>query len=289
VTRVIVLLVPGQGSQTPGLLAPWLELPGTRALLGSFSEAAGMDLLALGTTGTAEQIRDTAVAQPLLTAAALLSSRAVDVPVGAVCGHSVGEVAALAIAGVIEPLTAVFLAAERGKAMAQASALRPTGMCAVLGGVEEEILEQATGLELAIRNAPGQLVLSGPVDALTAFSANPPKGARVRPLATAGAFHSSAMLPAVPQLQILVSSLTARNATIPVVANADGALVTDGRELLDRLVGQLTGAVRFDSCLQTIAGLGAAGVLELAPAGTLTAIAKRAGLETVELDLRVFA
>lgn len=287
-TLVIVLLVPGQGSQTPGLLGPLLDVRGARAALDGYSEAAGLDLLSLGTTGTAEEIRDTAVAQPLLTAAALLSARALDLPVAAICGHSVGEVAALALAGVIEPLTAVYLAAQRGKAMAEASAIRPTGMCAVLGGDEDEVLAQAGGLELAIRNAPGQLVLSGSIDAIAAFQ--PPAGARVRSLATAGAFHSSAMLPAVPQLQALVSSLTAHDATVPVIANADGALVTDGRELLDRLVGQLTGAVRFDTCLETIAGLGAP-VQELAPAGTLTAIAKRAGLDTVALsaDLRVNA
>lgn len=281
---MIVLLVPGQGSQTPGLLTPWLDLPGARQSLAAFSDAAGMDLLALGTTGTAEDIRDTAVAQPLLTATALLSAGAVEAPTAAICGHSVGEVAALALAGVIEPLTAVYLAAERGKAMAEASAIRPTGMCAVLGGDEGDILAKAAGLELAIRNAPGQIVLSGSTDDLAAFAAEPPPGARVRPLATAGAFHSSAMLPAVPGLKALVASLDAADATVPVIANADGELVTDGRELMDRLVGQLTGPVRFDLCLETIATLGA-DVLELAPAGTLTAIAKRTGLGTRMIGL----
>jgi [acyl-carrier-protein] S-malonyltransferase len=281
---VTVLLVPGQGSQTPGLLAPWLELPGATKALAAFSDAAGMDLLTLGTTGTADQIRDTAIAQPLLTATALLSAGAVDEQASAICGHSVGEVAALALAGVIEPLTAVYLAAERGREMAEAAAIRPTGMCAVLGGVEDEVLDQAKGLELAIRNAPGQIVLSGSAEDLAAFAAQPPPGARVRPLATAGAFHSSAMLPAVPGLRAVVSSLDAADATVPVIANADGALVTDGRELLDRLVGQLTGPVRFDLCLETIAALGS-DVLELAPAGTLTAIAKRTGLSALAIGM----
>ena len=276
--RVMILLVPGQGSQTPGLLTPVLDAPGAPEALASFSEAAGIDLLALGTTGTAEQIRDTAVAQPLLTAAALLSARAIESQPGAVCGHSVGEIAALAIAGVIEPITAVYLAAERGRLMAEASALAPTGMCAVLGGDESEVLKAAAGagLELAIRNAPGQLVLSGPSDRVTAFGERPPAAARVRPLATAGGFHSSAMLPAVQPLRALVSSMTAADAAFPVIANADGALLTNGRELLDRLVPQLTGPVRFDLCLETIAGLHPTAVLELAPAGTLTAMAKRA-------------
>ena len=274
----MVLLVPGQGSQTPGLLTPWLDAPGAQSALAGFSAAADLDLLALGTTGTAEQIRDTAVAQPLLTAAALLSARALDAQPGAVCGHSVGELAALAIADVIEPYVAVHLAAVRGRLMAEASALAPTGMCAVLGGDEAQVLAAATeaGLELAIRNGPGQLVLSGPDDLITAFAQTPPAGTRVRRLATAGGFHSSAMRSAVPAFGGLIASMTANHAAVPVIANADGALLTDGRELLDRLVGQLTGPVRFDRCLETIAGLSPTAIRELAPAGTLTAITRRA-------------
>lgn len=284
---VIVLLVPGQGSQTPGMVVPWLDLPGAAADLATWSEAAGVDLLHLGTEAGAEEIRDTAMAQPLLTATALLSARALAVVPDVVCGHSIGEVAALAVAGVLDAGNAVRLAAERGRAMAAAAATRPTGMVAVLGGEAEDVLAAAAahGLEVATVNVAGQVVLGGPVPALDALAAAPPAGARVRRLETAGAFHTSAMSPAVPALSELVAALTPGLPVCAVVANADGAVVTGGRELLDRLVGQLTGPVRFDLCLRTVAGLGPTRVIELAPGGTLAAIAKRAlpGVEVVSL------
>lgn len=275
---MILLLVPGQGSQTPGMLAPWLELPGAAADLATWSEAADLDLLHLGTAADANQIRDTAIAQPLLTATALLSARALDVVPDVVCGHSIGELAALAVAGVLDATTAVRLAAERGRAMAVAAASHPTGMVAVLGGNADEVLAAAAahGLEVATVNVAGQVVLGGPVDALDAFAAAPPTAARVRRLETAGAFHTSAMSSAVPRLAELVAATTPGQPVCTVVANADGAVMSDGRELLDRLVGQLTGPVRFDLCLQTIAGLSPTLVIELAPGGTLAAVVKRA-------------
>ncbi|MCW2598386.1 MAG: malonyl CoA-acyl carrier protein transacylase [Frankiales bacterium] len=278
VVGVIVLLVPGQGSQTPGMLVPWLDLPGAAGDLATWSDACGLDLLHLGTAAGADEIRDTAVAQPLLTATALLSARALDVTPDMVCGHSIGELAALAVAGVLDDTSAVRLAAERGRAMAVAAASQPTGMAAVLGGDADEVLAAAVvhGLEVATVNVAGQVVLGGPLDALDALAAAPPASARVRRLETAGAFHTSAMSSAVPRLSELVAATTPGWPVCAVVANADGAIVTDGRELLDRLVGQLTGPVRFDLCLQTIAGRSPSLVIELAPGGTLAAVAKRA-------------
>ena len=260
------------------MLLPWLDLPGAAGDLATWSEASGLDLLALGTCADAEEIRDTAVAQPLLTAAALLSFRASGLTPDAVCGHSVGELAALAVAGVITPTEAVTLAAERGRAMAAAAALAATGMVATLGGDAEAVAEAAAalGLEPATINVAGQVVYGGPVAALDALAEQQPGGTRVRRLETAGAFHTSAMATAVPRLQELVSSLTPHDPRCAVVANADGAVVTSGRELLDRLVGQLTGPVRFDLCLATLDHLRTTDVVELAPAGTLVALAKRA-------------
>lgn len=275
---MIVLLAPGQGAQTSGMLVPWLTRPGAEELLAGWSAAAGIDLLALGTVADAGTIRDTAVAQPLLTAAALLSFDAVAVAADVAVGHSVGELAALAVAGVIDPTTAVRLAAERGRAMAAAAALTPTGMVAVLGGDAAEVLARAAELDLQVAtvNVAGQVVLGGPVAALEALAAQPPAGARVRQLETAGAFHTRAMAPAVPRFAEVVAGLTPAEPRCTVLANADGAAVTSGRELLDRLVGQLTGPVRFDACLRTVRDLSPTTVIELAPGGTLTAIAKRA-------------
>jgi len=275
---VIAFLAPGQGSQTPGMLAPWLALPGATALVDAWSDAAGLDLVHLGTVAGADEIRDTAVAQPLLTATALLSAHSLMQRPDVVLGHSVGELAALALAGVIDATTAVRLAAERGRAMAKAAAEQPTGMAATLGGDEAAVLAGATalGLEVATVNVAGQTVFGGPIAALDTLAAEQPGGARVRRLETAGAFHTSAMASAAPVLAELVAELSPNAPTATVIANKDGAVVTDGRELLDRLVGQLTGPVRFDLCLQTLAGLAPTEVVELAPGGTLAALVKRA-------------
>ena len=275
---VNAVLVPGQGSQTPGMLVPWLALPEAETHLRDWSDAAGLDLVHLGTVAGADEIRDTAVAQPLLAATALLSARALPAPPEVVCGHSVGELGALALAGVLTPVDAVRLAAERGRLMAKAAAERPTGMVATLGGDDLAAREVAElyGLEVATVNVAGQTVYGGPVDALEAFAAAAPGGARVRRLETAGAFHTSAMALAVPGFAALVAELTPRDATVPVVANADGAVLTDGRALVDRLVVQLTGPVRFDLCLQALAARAPEQLVELAPSGTLAALAKRA-------------
>ena len=257
------------------MLLPWLESRATEQLA-LWSDAAGLDLLRLGTTAEADEIRDTSVAQPLLTAAALLSWQALGTAPDVVLGHSVGELAALAVAGVITPTDAVVLAAERGRAMAAAAAQAPTGMAATLGGDAEVVAAAAAalGLEVATVNVAGQTVYGGPVAALDQLAEQQPGGARVRRLETAGAFHTSAMAPAVPRLQELVDGLTPNDPTCTVIANKDGAAVTSGRELLDRLVGQLTGPVRFDLCLAAVAH--ATEVVELAPGGTLVALAKRA-------------
>ena len=256
------------------MLGPWLELPGAPSTVQRWSERTGLDLVALGTTASAEQVRATEVAQPLLTAVALLSGRALlagrtpDV----VCGHSIGELSALALAGVMTDDDAVALAAGRGALMAEAAAARPTTMAAVLGGTLDEADLAAAGLEVATVNVPGQVVVGGPVDALEAWT--PPAGARVRRLDVAGAFHTSAMAPAVDGFAALVAGTATQDALCDVVANGDGAVLRDGRELMSRLVGQLTSPVRFDLCLQALTG--ATDAVELAPAGVLAGMAKRA-------------
>lgn len=268
------------------MLRPWLALPGAQARLDQWSRLTGLDLTRLGTEATAEELRDTAVAQPILTVAALLSAEALVAAEGrspdAVCGHSIGELAAVAVAGVLTADEAVALAAARGAAMAAAAAAAPTGMAAVLGGDDADVRRAAAehGLEVATVNVAGQLVLGGALDALDAFAAAPPGRARVRRLDVAGAFHTRAMLPAVEELQRRVDALDPGTATCPIVANADGAWLIDGREVLNRLVGQLTGPVRFDLCLASLTG--ATHVVEVAPGGVLAGLAKRA-LPTAQL------
>ena len=277
---MVALLFPGQGSQHAGMLASWLELPASEPTLVHWSGLAGIDLLAAGTTWTDNEIRDTAVAQPLLTAAALLSARALlgEERPDVVCGHSVGELPALAVAGVLTDDEAITLAALRGRAMAAAAGVAATGMAAVLGGDTDLVLALAErlGLEVATVNVAGQVVLGGSTQSLDELAAHPPTGARVRRLDVAGAFHTTAMRPAVTAFTAAVADLTPGTPRVAVVANRDGAVVTEGRHALDRLVAQLTTAVRFDRCLERIAALGVRSAVEVAPAGTLTALAKRA-------------
>lgn len=274
VDLVHLLLSPGQGSQSPGLLTPWLELPQATATVERWSARTGLDLLELGTSAPADVVRRTELAQPLLTAVALLSGRALlaGAQPGVVLGHSVGELSALALAGVLDDDDAVVLAAGRGALMAAAAARRATGMAALLGGTVDEHAVADAGLELATVNCAGQVVVGGPVEALDAWT--PPRGVRVRRLDVAGAFHTSAMAPAVDGLRSLIAGVPVRDAVCDVIANADGAVLRDGRTLLDRLVGQLTRPVRFDLCLAAVDR--AARATELAPAGVLTALVRRA-------------
>lgn len=277
---MIVVVCPGQGSQTPGFLSPWLERPDAGEVLAAFSDAAGVDLVAAGTEWDADAIRDTRVAQPLIVAASLLALNALGpAPAGVgVAGHSVGELAALATAGVIDPLTAMRLVGIRGRAMADAAALEPTGMSAIIGGDETAVLERLAELDLtpANYNGAGQIVAAGDLGALAALADAPVAGTRVIPLAVAGAFHTRFMEPAVETLRAAVADITPEDPTITVWTNRDGSVVTDGATALDLLVGQIANPVRWDLCMSSFAEHGVTGIIELTPAGTLTGLAKRA-------------
>ena len=278
---MIALLAPGQGSQTPGMLAEWLTLPGAQATLDTWSGISGLDLARLGTTATAEEITDTAVTQPLVVATTLLAYGGLvkrGLPAQTVvAGHSVGEIAAYAIAGVISPDDAVKLAAVRGTEMAKACAAEPTGMSAVLGGDEAEVLARLEALELvpANRNAAGQIVAAGAVSALEKLAEDPPAKARVRQLATAGAFHTHYMASALAGYAEAAAETTPADPTTTLLSNVDGKPVTSGTDAMEKLVAQLTRPVRWDLCTQTMRDLGITAIVEFPPAGALTGIAKR--------------
>lgn len=291
---MLVLVAPGQGAQTPGFLEPWLGVPAVAERMQWWSAVTGLDLVRYGTTADAEEIRDTAIAQPLLVASALASvlclfphpADAFDV-VSAAAGHSVGEIAALAGANVISAESALVLVRERGRAMAAAAAATPTGMTAVLGGDPDEVLAalERHGLTAANVNAAGQVVAAGTMDQLASFAADSPDKARLRPLSVAGAFHTQHMHPAVERLESLARSISVRDPRTRLVSNADGAIVHSGKEALERVVRQVSNPVRWDLCMQTFADLGVTGILEVPPAGTLTGLARRAlpGVETFAL------
>lgn len=291
---VLVIVAPGQGAQTPGFLAPWLEDDVFASRMHWLSTVAGLDLAHHGTVSDAETIRDTRIAQPLLLATCLVATLELFPhptdgfsQVGAVAGHSVGELAAAVGARAITAEQAMVLVRERGNAMADASAATPTGMTAVLGGDRDDVLATLArhGLVAANDNGPGQVVAAGTTEQLAALAADPPTKARLIPLPVAGAFHTEHMAPAVGHVARLAMSVSTHDPRIPFISNRDGQVVHDGREVLKRIVGQISHPVRWDLCLDTMADLGVTGILEMPPAGTLTGIAKRAlkGVETFAL------
>ncbi len=274
----MAIVAPGQGAQKPGMLASWLELDGAPETLAQMSDRAHLDLTRLGTEASAEEIKDTAVTQPLVVASALLAARYLRIPTtAAVAGHSVGELAAAAVAGVFADLDAVQLAAIRGQAMSAACALTPTGMSAVMGGDTDAVLAALEELDLvgANVNGGGQIVAAGPLEALDQLKADPPPATRIIPLPVAGAFHTSFMASAEQALREHVGTLTPQDPTHVLLTNSDGTVVGNGDAYLSLLVAQVTHPVRWDLCMQTLANLGVTGVLELPPAGTLVGLVKR--------------
>ncbi|MFG2962062.1 ACP S-malonyltransferase [Streptomyces sp. NPDC048288] len=294
---MLVLVAPGQGAQTPGFLTPWLDLPGVEARLRAWSEVIGLDLVHYGTDADADEIRDTAVAQPLLVAAGLVSAVALGAYAsaadaagapGAVAGHSVGEITAAAVAGVLSEDEALTLVRKRGLAMAEAAAITATGMSALLGGdpdVSVKHLEKL-GLTPANINGAGQIVAAGTLEQLAALAEDKPEGVRkVIALKVAGAFHTHHMGPAVDALAEAAKELSPADPKLTYVSNKDGRTVASGGEVVDRLVGQVANPVRWDLCMETFQELGVTALLELCPGGTLTGLAKRAlpGVRTLAL------
>lgn len=284
---MIVIVCPGQGSQTPGFLEPWLSESSFREQLSSISDAVGIDLVAHGTVSDAETIRDTAIAQPLIVSAGLLTLTALLKDgrrdrVGGIAGHSVGELTAAAGAGILSETDAVAFVRERGAAMAQAAAEVPTGMSAVIGADETELFAKLDelGLSPANYNGGGQIVVAGALSALALLSENPPARARVIPLQVAGAFHTRFMQPAVDHLREFAATLPVSDPTLPIWTNKDGSLVTSGTEYVDLLVGQVSSPVRWDLTMESLQSAGVTGIIEVAPAGALVGLAKR-GLKGV--------
>jgi [acyl-carrier-protein] S-malonyltransferase len=269
------------------MLSPWIEDNESRALLIQWSDAIGLDLIHLGIHASADEIKDTAYAQPLIVAAGLLSMRAIksEGKFSYVAGHSVGEITAAAIAGVITPLDAMKLVRARGSEMAKAASVKPSGMAAVLGGERGVVLAAiaSAGLIAANDNGAGQIVAAGDLDSLAKLA---PEGARVRPLAVAGAFHTSYMQSAVAPMRELASGIQVKDSSVGVFSNKDGAVLTNGREILDRIVAQISNPVRWDLCMAGLLSEGVTGVIELAPAGTLVGLIKRATPEIAQFALK---
>jgi len=284
---VLAIIAPGQGSQTPGMLTSWIQDSDAKDLLKQWSDAIDLDLIHLGTNADETEIKETENAQPLIVAAGLLSARALGAAgkYACVAGHSVGEITAAAIAGVFSPLDAMKLVRRRGIEMAKAASITPAGMAAVLGGDREIVLRAITdlGLVAANDNGGGQIVAAGDLDALAQLA---PEGARVRPLAVAGAFHTAYMQPAVEPMRELAATMQVNDPAVVLLSNKDGGVVSSGREVLDRIVNQIANPVRWDLCMQSLLAQGVTGVVELAPAGTLVGLIKRATPSIAQFALK---
>ena len=286
---MLAIIAPGQGSQTPGMFNSWIQDPSLKALLVTWSDSIGLDLLRLGTVADAEEIKDTANAQPLIVAASLLGAHALNIAkVSVTSGHSVGELTAATLSGAVSEVDALTLVRTRGLEMAKAAATSPSGMSAVLGGDRTEVLAAISALNLvaANDNGAGQIVAAGELDSLALLSQNPPAGARVRALAVAGAFHTKFMQPAVEPLRTLASTISTHPAAIQVISNKDGQVITDGAQVLERMINQIASPVRWDLCMESLKSLGVTGVIELPPAGTLVGLLKRAAPEIETFALK---
>nr|WP_100444208.1 ACP S-malonyltransferase [Glycomyces xiaoerkulensis] len=287
---MLAILAPGQGSQKPGFLTPWINSdPSAAGRLREWSELADLDLVRLGTEADQAEITDTANTQPLLVAAGLLAAERLPVAAASVvAGHSVGELTAAALAGILTPEAAVELAAVRGREMAAACDLEPTTMAAVLGGAEADVLAaiEAAGAWPANRNGAGQIVAAGPVAAIEKLTEKAPERARIIPLKVAGAFHTPHMAPARAALEAAAGGIGTADPERTFLSNLDGKAVEGGAQALGRLVEQVTSPVRWDACMGTLGDLGVTAVIELPPAGTLTGLAKRAlkGVERLNVN-----
>ena len=273
------LLTPGQGSQFPRMLRPWLRDPHAVDLLRSWSRTADVDLVHLGTKAGTEEIARTENAQPLLVAQALLLRDLLPLTTTRwiMAGHSVGELAAAAFAGALAPEDAVSLARARGMAMAQACSLAPTTMAAVIGGTPESIVSRLheIGLTAANYNGAGQVVAAGLIENVNRLKQDPPKGTKVHQLSVAGAFHTSYMKPARAEFERAADRIRFHDVTHPLLSNLDGRLVTNGVEIRERLIAQLTVPVRWDLCLTTLGTFSPELVVAAPPGRVMTGLMTR--------------
>jgi [acyl-carrier-protein] S-malonyltransferase len=289
---MIVIVCPGQGSQTPGFFAPWLELPSFRKSIEAMQDASGVDLIKHGTISDAETIRDTAIAQPLIVAAgvatmsALLEGKTLkELGIAGISGHSVGEITAAVGAGIFDAETGIGFVNTRGQAMAKAAALEPTSMAAIIGGEQSEIEVKLAALDLepANYNGAGQIVAAGQAQKISDLQADPPAGARVIPLQVAGAFHTRFMEPAVQVLSDYSKGISANDPELTLWSNQQGQVVASGDGFIKLMVSQISSPVRWDYCMKAMLDAGVSAMIELSPAGTLVGLAKRAmpGVETL--------
>lgn len=291
---MIGIACPGQGSQAPGFLGPWLELAEFKESIDTSSEILGIDLIHFGTVADAEEIRDTKIAQPLIVAAGIASFKSLqkrfgdELTIASTAGHSVGEITAAWVAGILNQAAALQFVNKRGQEMALAAALQSSSMAAVVGGEPEAVLEYLAAFDLtaANYNGKGQIVAAGASEKIARLTENPPAGTRVVGLQVAGAFHTSFMEPAKAPLAEFAQTLTVANPRMLIWTNADGSQVDSGAEFLELLVNQVSNPVRWDKTMDSMVSAGVEVLIELLPGGTLSGIAKRSMPNTVAIAIK---
>ena len=290
---MIALTCPGQGSQTPGFLSSWLELPKFKSEIDKYSAVLDMDLTHYGTKADADEIKDTRIAQPLIVAASMASYAVLVDALGersafsAVAGHSVGEITAAYICGILDTESSLKFVKARGEQMARAAGLEASSMAAVVGGDQELVLGTLAdlGLFAANYNGKGQIVAAGSAAKIQELIQSPPAGTRVVGLAVAGAFHTSFMESAKDELTSLATSLNTSNPDLIIWTNSDGSSIEHGDKFLELLINQVSKPVRWDKTMDSMSLAGVTKIIELLPGGTLTGIAKRSmpGVDTLAL------
>jgi [acyl-carrier-protein] S-malonyltransferase len=279
----IALTFPGQGSQRAGMLE---QVPDTQALdrlLDAAEAMSDLGLCRIATDGTDAELADTRVAQPLLYLAdwawgTTLLARGV--PVAAVAGHSLGELAALAVAGVFSVEAGLELVVERSRLMALSARETPGTMAAVLGLERESVASAIDGIEdvwVANDNAPGQVVISGTHEAVEAAGVQLANtGARrVVPLKVAGPFHSPLMASAADRFAAVLKSTEFDDASIPVYQNTDPTPATNAEIIRGRLIHQITSPVRWTEIMEALVSDGIGYAVEAGPGAVLSGLTKR--------------
>ena len=280
---MLAVVAPGQGSQSVGMLSPWVTDSKDKELVDSWSSLISVDLLKLGQSGNSEEIKSTDNAQLLIFITSILSSLNLDLKNAKdqsiiFAGHSVGEFAAYSIAGTFEVDQALKIVARRGQSMlAATNAFSKTGMSAVLGGNNDEVISYLREFNLipANINSNGQIIAAGTLENLDRLANTPPAGTRVRPLEVSAAFHTKYMEPAISRFKEIFRDLNTNSPSQIILSNKNGEELNKSTDIIENLINQVISPVRWDLCQAKMVELGVTGMLELAPGGTLCGIAKK--------------
>lgn len=288
---------PGQGSQTVGMGKDLYDsFDSIKALFKQADDAINFPITRMCFEGPEEELRKTVNAQPALVLVSIACLKAAQEVAGKalpfpmfMAGHSLGEYTALAAANAIDFGTAIYLSRERGRLMYEAGMKQPGAMAAVLG-LEEPLLAEVckqTDTVIANINCPGQLVISGASENVAKASemAKAKGAARVTPLQVSGAFHSPLMQPAVAGMTAVLSRVSFRDPSVPIIANVTAQPLTKASQFRDELLNQLTSSVQWQKSVEYMLGQGVKSFIEIGPGKVLAGLVKRISRDAEMLNI----